>query len=95
MYGTITVLTLIGQNHKETFRYLKFGTWQIDYVVEYSIRMPAIGKKAMQITCQHNCLKHVNLMKSTHSDISLLTKKKICFKETVSVASVSTISMEQ
>ena len=49
--------------HKETFRYLKFGTWQIDYVVEYSIRMPAIGKKAMLITCQHNCLKPVNLMK--------------------------------
>jgi len=94
MYATITVLTLIGQNHKETFRYLKFGTWQIDYVVEYSIRMPAIGKKAMLITCQHNCLKPVNLMK-VHIVTSLLTKKKICFKETVSVAPVSTISMEQ
>jgi len=46
MYATITVLTLIGQNHKETFKHLKFGTWQIDYVVQYSIRMPATGKKS-------------------------------------------------
>jgi len=63
MYATITVLTLIGQNHKETFKYLKSGTWQIDHTVEYSIRMPAIGKKTMLITCQHNCLKPVNLVK--------------------------------
>jgi hypothetical protein len=63
MYATITVLTLIGQNHKETFKCLKSGTWQIDHTVEYSIRMPAIGKKAMLITCQHNCLKPVNLVK--------------------------------
>lgn len=64
MYTAVTVLTLAGLNHKEAFKYLKFGRCQIDYVVEYSIRkLPNNREEAMLITCQNSCLRPMSLIK--------------------------------